>query len=175
MTRLLSSTLSLLCLAGLAACQEQKPATTYTDLEAGFSLEVPAGWDATLGYGDVRLLLREPGSNSAVRVAIMWDRPTTDGPSDMQAYRQFRTRRLGYFGKQHELIREQQSALNSHLPEAYEVEYTYTIGPGHAVHSRSWLVHADSGGYTMTLSAPPEEFAKYNPSWERVQRSFQLK
>ncbi len=159
----------------LSACSSTPPQTMLRDMQAGIEVNVPAGWTATLGYGDVRWLLREPNSNSAVRASIMWDKPTAGGPANMDDYRRFRLPRLGYFGKQHQLLLERAADLNPQQTGAYEVEYEYSIGPEHRVHTRSWLVHTETGGYTLSLTAPPGEFAKYQKEWSDIQRSFQVK
>lgn len=170
------TTTLLLCALLLSACSPTTPPqTTLRDMQAGIEVNVPAGWTATLGYGDVRWLLREPDSNSAVRASIMWDKPVTGGPTNMDDYRRFRLPRLGYFGKKHQLLREQATDLNTEQPGAYEVEYEYSIGPEHHVHTRTWLIHTDSGGYTLSLTAPPDDFEKYKKEWTDIQSSFRVK
>ncbi len=160
----------------LAGCGLPPPpaATVYRDLEAGFALEIPPGWQVTHGYGDTRLLLTPDAGRSAERVSLNWDRPLDGAPRGLDEYAVFRARRFAHFGRQRTLIAERRQALNAALPEAARYDYQYQATPGHAVRSRSWLAVSGRGGYTLTLTAPPDRFALRAADFERIERSFRL-
>lgn len=172
----------LLALAGgvaLAGCGwgatiSASSASQYRDLEAGFSLTIPPGWQATHGYGDVDLLLQPQADSSSTRISVQWDQRTDNKPVSLDDYAAFRITRLGHFAKQRELISQQRAALNEAQPQALQLEYQYQIGPGHKVHTRSWLMVSEHSQYTLSLTAPPDQFAAMEQAWQQVEKNFRL-
>ncbi|MGJ8668420.1 MAG: hypothetical protein ACSHXK_02930 [Oceanococcus sp.] len=159
----------------LISCGTTPQATEYRDLAAGFRLMIPAGWKALHGYGDVRLLLSpENEKSTATRISVHWDRRPDGEAVSLGEYAKFRVSRLSHFAQKRKLLDQQHRAMNKQLSEAIALDYQYEIGPGHAVRTRSWLLVSNKGQYTISLTAPPDQFETLQAQWQVFERGFGL-
>ncbi len=177
MRRSLANALCVSAAIAFTSCSRPPPAPTpYADKSAGFTVQIPHGWSITRGYGDVDLLLTPASKSLSVRVAILHDAPdqASGKPRSLEDYVEFRRPRLGHFGKQRLLLRDEHRTLNAHLPRAHVVEYEYETGPQQLVRTRAWLLSRDGHGFTVLLTAPPAEFERWKQYWELIESSFRL-
>ena len=146
----------------------------YKDLQAGFALQIPAGWSLTHSFADVRLLLSPEADDISVRTSIIWDQRLDQKPVTLEEYAEFRAQRFGHFAKQRTLLKQQRLALNAEQADSMRFDYQYHITPDQEVRTRSWLLVSGRGQYALSFTAPPEKFERYQKALQQLESSFRL-